>query len=123
MDTAQKEYWQHRAVYKDDGRPNYEPVLFRWHWPRNVLDPRMSPLELAEFLMPHLPHIIPLMADFPEAQQELRAMLQRFLTWPQAVLDEIHTWIRTVIRGEEDDIVELCIAGNLLSPTGPKYFI
>lgn len=123
MNAAQKDYWHHRATVAFDGRPDWEPVLFRWHWPRGVLDKRMSALEIAAFLMPHLPSVVPLMADHPQAQAELQAILIRFVTWPQSVLDEVHGWIRNVIHGEEDDIVELSIGGKLLTPAGPRYFV
>src|SRR5437870_4732937 len=73
--------WQHRVVVDKDKRP--DTVLFRWNWPRNVLDKRMSALELSAFLLPHLPSVVPLLADYPQAQVELQALLVRLVTWPR----------------------------------------
>lgn len=63
---------KHRAaVPKDDG----SEIIFKWHFSPGVLRPRMSALELAEFLLGHMPSIVPLLSDNPRVQQQFKMML------------------------------------------------
>ena len=118
--SGEKEYWSHRLECEDNDK---EENVFRWHFPRNLLRERMSAYELAEFLMPHLPAVVPFMADFPDIQRELQVMLVRFLTFPKAVLDEISPWIRVLPATEEDAIIEMSIGNKLATPAGPTIFV
>lgn len=117
--TQQLRDWQHRVrTEPDDGGP----ITFRWHFPRGVLDRRMSAWELAPFLMSHMPAIVPLLSYQPRTQAEFQALLLRFATWGQAALDELVPWVKTIIHGEEDDIVVLELHGKTPPPVGPTYF-
>lgn len=119
--NGERDYWTHQIAVTDDDR---DVPLFRWHFPRKVLDQRMSALELAEFLMPHLPAVVPMMATMNErCAVELALLLQRFLTFPKVVLDEISPWIRVLPATEEDCVVEMSMGGKLPTPAGPRYFV
>ena len=111
--------FHHRAQINDDGS---DSVQFRWHWPRNLLQKRMSALELAEFILPHMPSILPLLSDHPKVYAEFQILLMRLVTWPKSqVLDELLPWIKTVIRGEEDDIIVMDLGSKNPQPIGPIY--
>ena len=96
----------------DDG----EPVLFRWHWPRGTFDARMSALELAEFVLPHMPSILPFLSYHPRAYAEFEAMLVVLATSPKSAIDEVVPWIKPVVRTADFDYLELCI-GNKATQT------
>jgi hypothetical protein len=68
----------------------------------------MSGLDLASFLLPHLPFIVPLLSDMPVCQRALQRLLLQMTTMPTNVLDEVHRWLRPVLRVEEDEIIQLC---------------
>lgn len=111
--------YRHRThIPVDDGGP----VTFRWHWPRGMLDKRMSALEMATFVLPHMPSIVPLLAHHRRAQAEFKAMLVQLATAPTKALDELVPWIKSVTRTEEDDIIELSI-GAVAVDDGPKHFL
>ena len=115
------EVLNHKTFVKYDGLDD-GPVVFKWHWPRGTFAKRMSALEIAGFLMPHMPHIVPLLSDHPRVQAEFRALLVRLATWPAAVLDEVVPWIKSVTRAEEDEIIELNLFSREAVPSGPLYF-
>lgn len=84
--------------------------MFRFHYPRGTLSERMSGLELAHFLLPHLPYIVPLLSDMPVCQRALQRVLLDMVTMPADALDEIHRWLRPVCRAnqvEDDEIIEI----------------
>ncbi len=115
------EQYHHDAWVAYDGDDSV--VVFRWHWPRNVLQKRMSALELAEFLLPHMPSVLPLFSNHPKVYAEFQALLLRLVTWPKKeVLDEIVPWLQTVIHGEEDDIVVLHLGAKKVD-AGPSHFV
>ena len=112
--------WQHRAVCPaDDGGD----IKFLWHFPRGTFEKRMSALEIAIFVMPHMPSILPLLGDHPRIQQHFGIMLNRLITWPQSALDELVTWIRPRIGTGPDDLIELNIKAVEPQPSGPIYSI
>lgn len=87
---------------------NYkEEIVFRFHYPRGLLSKRMSSLEIASFVMPHMPHIVPLMVNMPVVQRSFAKLTLRMATSPKEVLDEIHPWCTVIWREEDDDIVEM----------------
>ena len=111
---------QHNAyIPPDDGGP----ITFKWHWPRGTFDKRMSAVELATFVMPHMPSVLPFLSEHPRVYQEFQAMLIRLATWPQAELDRLTTWIKPVVRTEEDDIVFMQINCIVPQAIGPTYFV
>jgi len=98
--NALAEHYEHRAAVTYDGS---ETVCFRWHWPRGTFDRRMSALEIAQFIMPHMPSILPLLSDHPQVHREFETLMYRLILWPQQVLDEVKPWIRRVEHQEEED--------------------
>lgn len=108
----------HAVVSRDDG----SPVVFRWHWPRGTFDARMSAMELAAFVLPHMPAILPLLDAHPRIQVEFGALLGRLLTTPTPDLDEVVPWIRSVTRSADDDVVELCLGGRAVE-SGPTHLV
>lgn len=114
-----KSWFNHRTwIPPDDGGP----VTFQWHWPRGTFDARMSALELAEFLMPHMPHVLPFFVGHPRVYAQFEAMMIRFATWPKEALDELATWVKPVVRTGEDDLIELAIHNLQPQPAAPKVF-
>ncbi len=122
MNTAQREYWQHRAEIVPDGLGDAECV-FRWHWPRGVLSRRMSAYEIAAFLLPHMPAILPLLGHHPQVQAEFRELLTRLACWPVEVLDELARWVRPVIHEEEDDVIVLDLRSKRPVLAGPTTVV
>jgi hypothetical protein len=114
--------WQHVAAVKKDAAPN-EEIVYRWHWPKGTFDKRMSALEIAMFVMPHMPFIVPLLSDSPNIQAQFRAMLVRLATWPAEALDELTTWIKPRIGIGDDDLIELNIKSKEPQPTGTLFFL
>ncbi len=114
------EQYQHRAAIHHDGKPD-DTIVFRWHWPRGTFDYRMSALEIATFVLPHMPSILPFFHNYPDVYAEFSAMLQRLITWPAQVLDEVTPWIRRLEYTEEDEILELNLRARKLPPK-TEYF-
>ncbi len=83
----------------------------------------MSALEIATFILPHMPSIFPLLEDHPKVQAEFGNLLMRLVTFPKSILDEVVPWIKTVIRTEENDIIELDIGSKTPLVVGPSHFI
>jgi len=108
--------WRHRAEVSE--RDGSDTVLFRWHWPRGTFDPRMSALELAAFVLPHMPHILPLLGQWPQIQREFAALLVRAASAP----DEVVPWIKSVVRTGPDDILLLNLGAKTTQP-GLSYFV
>ncbi len=100
------EYLEHKAIIKYDGT---DTVQFRWHWPRGTFDRRMSALEIAAFIVPHMSAILScnLFGGHPKIQTEWAALLERFVTWPAQVLDEVKPWVRRIDHNEADEILLL----------------
>ena len=114
------EPYTHRAeVPVDDNGP----ITFKWHFQRGILQKRMSGLELARFIIEHMPHVLPFFAGHPRVHAEFQALLIKIATSPKEVLDSIIPWIRSVTRTEEDDIIHLSLFDNTIQPDGPKYFV
>ena len=90
----------HRVVVPPpDGKPN----TFRWHFPSGALKPRMSARELADFLLGHMPYIVPLLANHQQVQAEFHAMLVLLVTGTEEQTVRLLPWIRSVCRQEDDD--------------------
>jgi hypothetical protein len=83
----------------------------------------MSGKELAEFLLPHMHAIVPFLADHPKIQTAWLALLKRMALFEsQYQFDELLPWIRSVVRAEQDDVIELNL--TCVEPqTGPTYFL
>ncbi len=113
--------YEHRVG--DVKEDSSEDIVFQWHWPRGTFAPRMSALEIAAFVMPHMPCIVPLLCDYPRVQREFLAMTVRMLTTPTAELDRLMTWIKPVLHTEEDDLIVLNIRCVEPQPSGPTYFV
>lgn len=111
--------YRHRAVIgQDDG----EPITFKWHWPRGTFDARMSAYELAAFVLPHMPSIVPLLGNHPRVQREFQAMLVVLATSPREAIDRLVPWIKPVIKTCDDDIIEMSVGAVAPQPVGPTYF-
>src|SRR4051812_20269120 len=96
--------YTHRAeVPLDDD----EDVRFLWHWPRGTFEKRMSAFDLAAFILPHMPHILPLLVGHPRIQREFEAMLVVLATSPKDAIDRVLPWIRSVVRTQDDDLIEM----------------
>ncbi len=113
--------YQHRVgdVAPDDGTP----IIFHWHFQRGILQKRMSGLELAGFLLHHMPSIVPLLSDYPRVQREFQAMLMLLVMSPRAAIDRLLPWIRAVIAEEEDDVIHMSLFDKTEQPAGPSYFL
>jgi hypothetical protein len=110
------------TVPPDDGGP----VVFRWHWPRGTFDERMSALEIAAFILPHMPHVLPYLSECPRVYSEFEALLNRLVSLPAAALDEVLPWIKTVCRSrrvEEDDVIELELGARASVVPAPAHFV
>jgi len=119
FDLAAAREYRHRAEIEPD---NGEPVTFKWHWPRGTFEKRMSGYELAAFVLPHMPAILPLLTGHPRIRLEFEAMLVLLATSPRAAIDEVLPWIRPVLRTETDDIIEMQI-GSRVEQSGPVHFV
>lgn len=93
----------HVVLPPDDG----DTITFKFHLPRGTLDPRMSAYELCEFLLPHMPYIVPLLSGNARVRSEFEAMTVLLATSPKAAIDRLLPWVKSVTRTEEDDIVSL----------------
>jgi hypothetical protein len=112
--------WRHYAKVPPD---RGDDITFKWHFPAGTLRARMSGLELATFLMEHMPAIIGmgLLADHPRVHAEFCRIWHLFQTTPAKSLDQLVPWIQAVDRRvprktadafglprvEEDDIIFL----------------
>ncbi len=122
-----------------------EAVTFRWHWPVGTFRRRMSALEIAALVLPHMPSITGLLSMYPRAQKQFAAMLVKLAT-PEILarianidglvpgteiydrverqrkeaIDHVVPWIRRVERCEEDEILELNIGATQV-PSGPIF--
>jgi hypothetical protein len=105
------------VVPPDDGGP----ITFRWHFPRGTLAPRMSAYELAEFLLPHMPHILPFFSEHPRVYREFETMLLMLAHSPREVVDRLVPWVRSVTRTADTDIVLLDISSVTPQNAGKVY--
>lgn len=113
------EPYQHRTeIPSDDG----SQISFKWHFKRGILKKRMSGYELAMFVLNMMPGIIPLLSDQPRVQAEFQAMMILLATSPKKAIDQILPWIRTIIHGEEDDIIHLSLYDKT-EQRGPAHFV
>lgn len=104
-------------IPEDDGGE----ITFRWHFPRGTLQARMSALELAEFLMPHMPHVLPLLQGHQRVYREFETMFLMLATQPRQVIDRIVPWIRTVVRESDFDVVVLSLFSQQPQLPGKVY--
>lgn len=104
------------TTHKDEG-----PDTFTWHWPRGTFEPRMSALEIAAFILPYMPGIVPMLADRPRIQAEFLKFIDRLTNWRPSVLDELHSWIKPVLGGP-DDLIEMSLYDHTPQPSAPKVF-
>ncbi len=112
--------YEHRVGnIEDDG----SPINFKWHFQRGLLQKRMSGLELAAFVLGHMPHILPLLSGYPRVQQEFAAMMVLLATSPKQATDRLLPWIRSVTREEEDDVIHMSLFDKTEQPVGPTYFV
>lgn len=112
MNPLAQEY-HHRAEITYDGTPT---VRFAWHWPRGTFDKRMSALEIAAFVLPHMHALLPFFTNHPQVHAEFQAMLNRLVSWPVQVLDEVVPWIRRLDYTEEDEILQLDVGAKEVPP-------
>lgn len=102
----------------DDG----EPIIFQWHFPRGTFESRMSAFEIATFILPHMPFILPLLSGHQRIQREFESMMLVLAISPRAAIDEVLPWIKSVIHTEEDDIICLQF-GAIKLESGPVHFL
>jgi hypothetical protein len=114
-----KDFIHRTEVPPDDGGP----ITFQWHFQRGILKPRMSGLELCEFVITHMPAIIPLLSDHPRVQSEFYSMLLLMVSTPKSKLDELLPWIRTVVKQADDDVIHMSLYDNFIQAAGPVYFV
>lgn len=113
ISTLQKQELYHRAEIEFD---NSDDIVFNWHWPRGTFDRRMSGLEIAAFIMPHMAHILPHFKTYPKVYIEWQALLNRLTQWPVEALDEVLPWIRRLDFNEEDEILQLNLHSHTVAP-------
>ena len=116
-----KTHYEHRAIIPpDDGQPN----VFRWHFQRGLLSRRMSGLELAQFVLSHMPSILALgvLDHAPKAKAEFEAMLCLLISSPREAIDRLLPWIRVEFRKEEDDIIHMNLFDTNEQKRGPLNF-
>lgn len=102
-------------IYPDDG----QPITFNWHLPRGTLSKRMSGLELALVLGPHLPAILPLLIDHPRCYREMAAMVNWMFTRPRILSDQVVSWMKSLVHTTEYDIVQLSIGDKTINSERP----
>lgn len=112
---------RHRVNVNENDGPN-DAIVFKWHWPRNTFDKRMSAWEIASFVIPHMPHILPFLDAHPRIKQEFEAILVLLATSPRAAIDEVVPWIRPLVRTQENDLLILEL-GSRVVQTGPTHFV
>lgn len=110
--------WHHKAEIKEIGGDTHK---FTWHFPRGTFEPRMSAYEIAAFLLPHMPSIVPLLRDHG-VQHDFKEMYLRLATSPREVIDEILPWIKTVIHEDENDLVVLEITATDPQEASRKFY-
>lgn len=106
-DTLPAEPYTHRA-----GEPvadGNQFCTFRWHWPAGTFAPRMSAFELAQFILPHMPHVSPFLAHHPLIRAEFDAVFVLLATNPRAAVDRVLPWIRSVVREADDEWIEISL--------------
>lgn len=97
---------QHEVrIPPDDG----QPTIFCWHFTRGMLAPRMSGLELAQFIIRHMPAVLPFFSNHPKVYSDFAELLRRFSTLGAQVLDEVLPWVQSVCREGPDDIIILTL--------------
>ena len=103
--------WIEKAMTHHEARivQNDDPIIFKWHFQKGMLDKRMSGLELAIFIIPHMQAILDcrLLGDNLEIENEFRNFLIRIATTPRTKLDEVLPWLQVEYRKEEDDLITL----------------
>ncbi len=109
----------HVKPFVDDG----EPITFRWVFTRGMLQPRMSGYELAQFVIGHMPSILPFFSHHPRVYAEFKKMLELIITTPKEVLDTIVPWIRAVTREGPDDVIHMSLFDKTVQADGPKFFV
>lgn len=102
---------------------NGEEITFRWHLPRGTLRHRMSAMELAEFLVPHMPSVLPLFSNHPRVYAEWQVMLLMLVTQPKEVIDRLVPWMKSVTRTADSDIVEMNLHAVAPQAAGKVYFL
>ena len=103
-----KNDWTHKAIIPpDDG----EQINFKWHFPRGLLDKRMSGFELAQFVLYHMSGVIKcgLLEGHPRIVAEFEAMFVKLATSPKEVIDQVLSWIRVEWHEQEDDIIHMSL--------------
>jgi hypothetical protein len=112
----------HRAqIAEDDGGP----IMFKWHVKRGILSKRMSGMELATFVITHMPAILGmgLLAHHPRVEAEFHAMLVKLATSPASVIDRLLGWIRVEWHEQEDDIIHMSLFDTTEQQGGPRIFL
>lgn len=102
---------RHKAMTHHEARiiHDNDPIIFKWHFQKGMLDKRMSGLELAIFIIPHMQSILDcrLLSDNLDIENEFRNFLVRIATTPKEKLDEVLPWLQVEYRKEEDDLITL----------------
>lgn len=114
LKSMQNDYKHHTEVKdaQDDGKP----VTFFWHWPRGTFDARMSAYEIAKFIIPHMPSILPFLGINSRAYHEFKLMTDKLILSPETEIDQMLPWIKTLVKTGEDDLIELCIGNKVITP-------
>lgn len=69
----------------------------------------MSAFELAQFILPHMPHVAPFLAHHPLIQAEFVAVFTLLATNPKAATDRVLPWIKSVVREADDEWIEISL--------------
>jgi hypothetical protein len=106
-----KTRWHEKKAYRGETPINAkgaEDVIFRIHFPKNILSERMSALEVGSFVLGHLVTIegMGLCDHLPCAHVAIKKLINRFIKTPTKVLDRVWGWCAVHIGKEEDDVVE-----------------
>lgn len=102
-----------------------EPINFEWHFQRGLLSPRMSGLELCEFVLKHMQSILSakLLDNHPKIHTEFHAMFILLSTSPAKLIDRLLPWIKVKYHEQDDDIVFLSLFNKEPQKSGATYFI
>lgn len=99
---------------------------YEFVFPRGLLEKRMSALELAQFLGPHLLGVLPILQihEDPTIYGEFAAMVTLLYSNPTAAVDRLLPWIKSVVREGDCDKVSISL-GDVGKPVaaGPIYSI
>lgn len=116
-------HFHHEVIIPpDDGKAS----TFIWHWPRGTFRKRMSALEIAAFILPHMIAICSMgllrCSHNLRIHDEFKAMLQNLALSDPRLIDRLLPWIKSVTHTADDDLIVMRIDAQGIE-TGTTYSI